>query len=434
MVDRGSKSLVLEHLGERLGTEFEPPFPPEEYRLRWQRTQEEMSRRGVDMLWVSTPEDIGYLTGHANSWYHDLGPTNWHPVGGIAVHRTDDPPLVFDDEDESLLVSHLAFAPDLRVAPNEFTPALVEGDRVGADRGGFTGAMGFIVDSLRVAGWLGGTIALQLGSYRPSRAYSEQFEAALRHHGSTIVDGTDLVATVRRHKSPRELDAIRTAARIGDIGFRALVDAIDEGVTELELWAAATSAMARAGGELSAIPGMVNSGPKNACLHGWATRRRLRPGDLVNVDMCGVHNRYHSNLARCISLGEPRPSIRSAIETATDVHRQVRAAMYPGMPVAELLDVNQKAARAAGIWQDAWWVGGYDLGIAFPPDWVGRFAFSADEDPGTATLEPGLVMNHEWNFYLPEGAGIRELIDTFIVTEDAIEFPHEIPVDLLVVD
>ena len=122
-----------------------------------------MSRRGVDMLWVSTPEDIGYLTGHANSWYHDLGPTNWHPVGGIAVHRTDDPPLVFDDEDESLLVSHLAFAPDLRVAPNEFTPALVEGDRVGADRGGFTGAMGFIVDSLRVAGWLGGNSCAAAG-------------------------------------------------------------------------------------------------------------------------------------------------------------------------------------------------------------------------------------------------------------------------------
>jgi hypothetical protein len=45
-----------------------------------------------------------------------------------------------------------------------------------------------------------------------------------------------------------------------------------------------------------------------------------------------------------------------------------------------------------------------------------------------------MVMNHEWNFYLPGGAGIRELIDTLIVTEDGVEFPHRIPLGLNVVD
>ena len=42
-------------------------------------------------------------------------------------------------------------------------------------------------------------------------------------------------------------------------------------------------------------------------------------------------------------------------------------------------------------------------------------------------------MNHEWNYYLPDGAGIRELIDTFIVTPTGIEFPHTVPADLIVV-
>lgn len=427
-----AKNMVFERLGAGLDEEFQPAFPFGEYEDRWRRTQQEMARGGVDMLWVSAPEDICYLTGHACSWYHDVGPASWHPVSGVAVHREHDLPIVFDDEDEQLLVAHLACAPDLRIAPNDFAEGLVERGRTPHDHAGFASAMDYVVQTLKDVGWLRGAIALQPGSYRPNRRYSQEFEATLRRHGATIVDGTDIVAAVRRRKSPLELETIRHAAHIGDAGMRALAAEVREGVTELELWAAATSAMAHAGGELSAIPGMVNSGPKNACLHGYASRRKLQRGDLINVDMCGVVNRYHSNLARCISLGNPSAQTRTAIDTVTHVYYEVRSAMYPGMPIAELLDINEKAARTVGIWENAWWVGGYELGVAFPPDWVGRFAFSAGEDPGGVTLEPGLVMNHEWNFYLPDGAGIRELIDTFIVTEDAIEFPHEVPADLII--
>jgi Xaa-Pro aminopeptidase len=103
------------------------------------------------------------------------------------------------------------------------------------------------------------------------------------------------------------------------------------------------------------------------------------------------------------------------------------------MRFREILELDRRYASELGIWEDQWWIGGYDLGIAFPPDWVGYHYFSAELDPGDQALEPGMVMNHEWNFYLPGGAGIRELIDTLIVTEDGVEFPHRVPLELNVV-
>ena len=42
-------------------------------------------------------------------------------------------------------------------------------------------------------------------------------------------------------------------------------------------------------------------------------------------------------------------------------------------------------------------------------------------------------MNHEFNFYLPDGSGIRELIDTMIVTADRVEFVHNFPLGVTVV-
>jgi Xaa-Pro dipeptidase len=286
---------------------------------------------------------------------------------------------------------------------------------------------------LKSEGWLNGTVGLQRWSYRPAPGYSDAFQAALSAAGARVTDGSGLMAEVRKRKSKRELACILEAARLGDIGMRGALDSCAPGATELEVWAAATSAMARAGGELSAIPGMVNSGPKGASLHGLAGRRQLRAGDLVNIDMCGVFNRYHSNLARTISLGQPDAADATMMAKIPSLYRAVAAELKPGTSFRRIVELNEEVARELGIWDDRWWVGGYDLGIAFPPDWVGGSYFSSGEDPGEQVLEPGMVMNHEFNFYLPDGSGIRELIQTLIVTDDDVHFPHSIPVELLVV-
>src|SRR5690606_27329010 len=63
----------------------------------------------------------------------------------------------------------------------------------------------FIVNELRAQGWLPGRVGFELWSYRPNRAVSELLQAAFERAGAEVVDGTDIVRSVRSIKSPQEL-------------------------------------------------------------------------------------------------------------------------------------------------------------------------------------------------------------------------------------
>ncbi len=93
-------------------------------------------------------------------------------------------------------------------------------------------------------------------------------------------------------------------------------NALAPGVTELEVYGEIVAAMAKAGGENPGITMPVASGVKSACVHALASRRVIMPGNIVNVNVSGIYHRYHANMARCFSIGEPDPAVRAALPRA----------------------------------------------------------------------------------------------------------------------
>jgi Xaa-Pro aminopeptidase len=269
---------------------------------------------------------------------------------------------------------------------------------------------------------------------RPSRGYSEAFQAALESKGARVVDATNVARSVRRIKSQREIAYVREAQRIADIGMRAAMAHVTAGVSELDVYAEMTYAMAKAGGEPAAITLPVASGGKSACVHALASRRRIQPGDIVNVDICGVCERYHANMARTFPVGESSRAVAERCAKVAGAVPVVERALRPGLPVGRLLGELTEYYRDEGILEELWWVGGYELGIAFPPDWVGGWFFDTWTDPGDDVFDPGLVTNLEGNFYLPELAGVTMQINTLVFTHDSAEVLYGVPPDLIVVD
>src|ERR1044072_518922 len=45
------------------------PFPEYEYRQRRERVRDEMAARGIDVLYVTSPPNLLYLTGYQAGWY-----------------------------------------------------------------------------------------------------------------------------------------------------------------------------------------------------------------------------------------------------------------------------------------------------------------------------------------------------------------------------
>jgi Xaa-Pro aminopeptidase len=424
--------------------ESQVPFTEEEYKDRLRRVRQEMERHQIDTLLVSDPANLCYLSGYQCAWYQDGRPRTWYPDSCIAVNIDADEFIYFEDVDEIINSRITSATRDLRpiigtlanyydqdaaevLADDDPRTAILPAGEVFPGR--------FIAKELEAAGWLAGNVGLELWSYRPNRGYSELLQRELERAGArAIVDGSDMVNNARRIKSPQELIYIHEAARITDIGIEAAYRAMKPGVIELDVWAEADYAMAKAGGEHSSIQKMIGSGPGSHALHGLAGRRKLEPGDLVNIDLCGVVHRYHSYVARCFSIGEPDKVVREGVGRIHRVFDATFKAMKPGVRVLEFLDAGKSVAEAEGIWRDAWWYGGYELGIGFPPDWVGNFVYDHRSAKADDTLEPGFVGNHEFNFYLPDCRGIRELIDTFEVTDSEVRWLHDFPKDLVVVD
>ncbi len=393
--------------------ELAAPFSLQEYQDRLDRVRERMAQENIDLLYLSAPESVCYVSGYAASWYASNGNKDWLPISGIAIHVDHDRFILFEASDELILARNTSVATDIRVIPRS------NGENV--------------VAALKGEGWLGGTAGLELWSYRPNPAVSDLFRGLLEREGCTVVDGTDVVRDVRAVKSPQELSCIETAARIADIGMQAAIDHARPGMTEIEVHAEVLYAMAKAGGELNAIPGLVNSGPRT-CSHGLTSRRRIMPGDLVTLDICGVYNRYHANVSRTLSMGRPSPAVAKQIELSSKSVDVLRSTIRPYLPVADLNKVMKDYFVNVGIWEDRWWVGGYEFGIAFAPDWVGAFVFDPDDDPGDRVFRPGEVVNFESMFYLPENAGVSWLINSIMYKQTEAKLLSEIPSELVEIE
>jgi Xaa-Pro aminopeptidase len=158
------------------------------------------------------------------------------------------------------------------------------------------------------------------------------------------------------------------------------------------------------------------------------------PGDIVNVDVSGVYNRYHVNMARCFSIGAPAPEVAERCAQIYGAFDVVARTIRPGLRTAALLDEVGSYYRQHNLLDEAWWIGGYELGIAFPPDWVGEFTYSFGSDSGDATFEAGDVCNYEANFYLPRRSGLAMSINTMVFEADSAGFNQRTPNELIVVE
>jgi Xaa-Pro aminopeptidase len=409
-----NRATVLEHCQPALDV----PFSRAEYRQRLERIRARMAEDGLDLLYLTSPESLFYVSGYTCEWYQTESPKSWPPTSGIAVHVDHDKFILFDTPSEQVMVRFVTVADDVRIFP-------IDKRRDG---------IAFIVDELGAEGWLGGVVGLELHSHRPNPAVSQRFRAAFEAAGCSVADGSDVLREVRWVKSPQEIACMEQAGRIADIGVAAARDAIRPGATELEVYGEMIRAMASAGGENPGITLPVLSGARANCGHALAGRKTILSGEQVNIDVCGVYNRYHCNAARSFYVGEPPRDVVEFYDKAAGAMTLLENLIQPNLRVGEMVKTLKTYYEEQGIWGDASWVGGYELGIGFPPDWVGNFVYEMSHEDSDILFEPGTVVNFESVFYGPRMSGLTYLIDTLVFKWEAAEIASRMPRGLTVLE
>ncbi len=383
-------------------------FEPGEYATRLSRLRSAMEAAKLDVLVVSAPDAMCWLHGYQARWYKSHCTTAWPPFHCTVAHVDHDRLLHFDMERHRYLIPRTSVARDLRLKAANTVDEWLD----------------FFLGELRAEGWLHGTVGIEKWSSVPNRATSEILEAALTSRGCEVVDASLVTRGVRRLKSPAEIELMRRAAAVCDAGLRALHAALAPGVTELEARAAMLDAMVTAGGEPAALEENVWAGTSQL-IHALSSRRPMAAGEIVCADPCGVVHRYHANAARTFSIGEPEPAavhLMGLLAQGTAIFEECAG---PGVSVAEVQRTLRSFYRDAGIWERRGWLGGYEFGIAFPPDWVGEWMFGVDDPDSDEVFEEGLVTNYESIVGLV-------LIDTFVIGAGGAERLSSVPREILI--
>jgi Xaa-Pro aminopeptidase len=384
------------------------PFPATEYRARAARVREEMQRRGIDVLFVMSPPNLTYLTGFESIWYPPRAPV------GVALSLADDRLVFLDYERHENHARNLALFDDAVFYR-------------------YDNAVSAIGDAFRDRGWNRGTVGIEWWTTSPGAPLVRQVADEIAAAGATIVEGSWTVDRVRAVKSPLELESVRRASEIVDAAVLEVQAMIVPGVTEIEVASELDRLMARRGGETPAVRTMVSAGPDVWCrTHGAPGRRPVEHGDVMYVDVCGVYNRYHVDVCRTFAIGEDHPEARAILDYTARSVDAVQAAVRVGDP----LDVAQRAAEdhvfARYSRDEVWWVGGYALGIALPPSWVGHTYLSNDAFE-QFTWEPGYVTNYENIVFNRERGFTASYMETLLMTASGVEVLSQVPRTLAVV-
>ncbi|SFN99429.1 Xaa-Pro peptidase family protein [Actinomadura madurae] len=169
-----------------------------------------------------------------------------------------------------------------------------------------------------------------------------------RHPSLEVVDATWLWTELTAIKHPIEIEYIREALSLVEIGLYASFEAIRPGVVERDVAVAAESAMRAAGSEMQPFMTVVASGPNASMFERIATERRIRTGEMVVVDMGAVYRGYTGDLGRTVCVGPPAPRQREVYQVAYESIQAAISAVRPGVTCADVDRAAREAIAARG--------------------------------------------------------------------------------------
>jgi Xaa-Pro aminopeptidase len=204
-------------------------------------------------------------------------------------------------------------------------------------------------------------------------------------------DCTPLLSELRLVKGPEEIEKIRESVRVAEVGMEAAIAAVQPGVTENQVAAAAEYAM-RQEGATDFYRSYVASGARTSIAHGVPTLRQLEGGDLVTIDLHPVVGGYSADVGRTVCVGKPTPEQRAAYDVYVRGLDAAIAKVRAGVGMMEVQEAMHDVFKASGHADHVFGPPIHGLGIEFEeaPLPAGHAFFHGEKAP--APLVAGIVI------------------------------------------
>lgn len=241
--------------------------------------------------------------------------------------------------------------------------------------------------------------------------------------GVEFVATHNIFDTIRRVKTAEEIRHIRNAAALTDEGFRHILPFIKPGAREMDVALELEFFLRKHGSEGAAFGITVASGERGAMPHGGASEKVIEAGDLVTLDFGSVRGGYLSDMTRTVGVGKVSDELRLIYEAVLEAHTAALNAVAAGKSGKELDRIARESLTARGYGQHFTHGLGHGVGLFIHED---PKLSQTSED----TLEAGNVVTVEPGVYIPGVGGVR-IEDLVLVTRSGHEVLSKSPKELL---
>jgi ectoine hydrolase len=371
-------------------------FTREEYAARLAKTRTAMQAAGVDVIIVSDPSNMAWLTGY-DGW-------SFYVHQCVVVGPDGDPAWFGRAQDANgairttwLKRGDIIGYPDHYVQSNERHP------------------MDYLAGRLADRGWQNKRIGVEMDNYWFTAAAFASLQQHLPDAAFSNVNG--LVNWQRAVKSPQELDYMRRAARIVERMHATIFEKCEPGYRKCDLAADIYNAALRYdeglgyGGDYPAIVPLLPSGVDASAPHLTWDDQPLKTGEATFFEIAGVVKRYHCPLSRTVFLGKPPQSILDTEKAVQEGMEAGLEAARPGNRCEDIANAFFAVLNRYGIVKDN--RTGYPIGLSYPPDWGERTMSLRPGDTSelrenmTFHFMTGLWMD-DWGFEITESIVIGE--------------------------
>jgi|MudIll2142460700_1097286.scaffolds.fasta_scaffold10740_2 Xaa-Pro dipeptidase len=381
----------------------------------------EMEKSGFDVLFLMKEPNIRYVSGLLLSIYSRpiaaVIPLESEPVFVAPVVETADfgraDPYDFDQRlSRSIWIKDIRTWYEFEAFPGAISDPFVIYKNILQERNLLTANIG-----------LDGTFPGGV-PYLVYRRFCEDFPRA------TFKDCSSLIDKCRAVKLPEEIEFIRAAAELCDVGVRNSIKWAREGISEQEIDAVGNYQILVSAAE--SYPRYIinmpytdtQSGPDRSAWagHNFSTPRKFGKGDVV------VHSRqvsvqgYNAECERTFFLGKPGEKAAEIVEVVIEAQQAGIEKIRPGIKCCEVFDACAAVFKKYGYEKHIGARMGHSIGIEGhdpPPDFR---SYPRDE----TVLEPGMTFSMEPGCYQRGVGGCRNS-DTILVTQAGNESLTKLP-------
>ncbi|MBM7603626.1 Xaa-Pro dipeptidase [Metabacillus crassostreae] len=231
--------------------------------------------------------------------------------------------------------------------------------------------------------------------------------------GAEIVPAEEMLNSFRVIKDDNEIKVLREAAKLADYGVQVGIEALKEGITEMEVLAKIEFELKKKGIREMSFSTMVLFGDKSGDPHGNPGLKKLTEGDFVLFDLGVVLDGYCSDITRTFVYKSYNEKQKEIYETVLQAQQASIESSKPGVRIGDLDVIARKVITDAGYGEYFPHRLGHGLGINV-------HEFPSMSHINNDVLKEGMVYTIEPGIYLPSIGGVR-IEDDILITKNGHE-------------